>query len=250
MILLNSWNDITVDQFIQLKSVEESDFHSLLSFKMDQLFILTNTSIEDDIWNDVDTDKLQELFEEMDWLKVQPSLNFSRSVLSYHFKELNTITLGEFIDLESLFNINYLLKLPEICAILYRQNRLNDWGHIVIEPRTYSEFERADQFMDVKITEVYGILQAYLTFKKKFIDGFENLFEEPMTEQEQEEAPEPLTAEDFEAVRKEKAVIKWNWERIIHYFAQSHSLTFDQVTELKLIFVFNQLSMMKDLKLD
>jgi hypothetical protein len=45
-------------------------------------------------------------------------------------------------------------------------------------------------------------------------------------------------------------VIKWNWERIIHYFAQSHSLTFDQVTELKLIFVFNQLSMMRDLKLD
>ena len=27
------------------------------------------------------------LFEEMDWLKVQPTLNFSRSVLSYHFKE-------------------------------------------------------------------------------------------------------------------------------------------------------------------
>ena len=102
MILLNSWNEITVDQFIQLKSVEESDFHSLLSFKMDQLFILTNTSIDDDIWNDVDTDKLQELFEQMDWLKVQPSLNFSRNVLSYYFKELNTITLGEFIDLEHL----------------------------------------------------------------------------------------------------------------------------------------------------
>ena len=250
MILLNSWNDITVDQFIQLKSVEESDFHSLLSFKMDQLFILTNTSIDDDIWNDVDTDKLQELFEQMDWLKVQPSLNFSRNVLSYYFKELNTITLGEFIDLEHLFNINYLLKLPEICAILYRQNRLNEWNHNIIEPRTYNEADRADEFMDVKITEVFGILQAYLTFKKKFIDGFENLFEEPITEQEEEEAPEPLTAEDFEAVRKEKAVVKWNWERIIFHFAQTHTLTFDQVTELKLIFVFNQLSMMKDLKLD
>jgi hypothetical protein len=127
---------------------------------------------------------------------------------------------------------------------------LNEWNHNIIEPRTYSEADRADEFMDVKITEVFGILQAYLTFKKKFIDGFENLFEEPITEQEEEEAPEPLTAEDFEAVRKEKAVVKWNWERIIFHFAQTHTLTFDQVTELKLIFVFNQLSMMKDLKLD
>ena len=246
MQLLNSWNEITLDQFIQLKSVEEDDFHSLLSFKMDQLFILTNTSIDDECW-DIDTDKLQELFEEMSWLKVQPSLNFSRNVLKYHFKELNTITLGEFIDLEHLFNINYLLKLPEICAVLYRQNKPNHWGHILIEPRNYNESQRAEEFMDVKITEVYGIIQAYLTFKKKFVDGFENLFVEP---DDYNEEPEPKTAEEIEALRKEKAVIKWNWERIIYHFAQTHSLTFDQVTELKLIFVFNQLSMMKDLKLD
>lgn len=246
--MINSWNKITLDQFIQLKSVEESDFHSLLSFKMDQLFILTDTTIDDDLWSDVDTDKLQELFEEMKWLKVQPTLNFSRNVLSYHFKELNTITLGEFIDLESLFNINYLLKLPEICAILYRQNRRNEWMHTTIEPRTYNESERADEFLDVKITEVYGVIQAYLTFKKKFLEGFENLFVEPETDEEPQ--PEPKTAEEIEAVRKEKAVVKWNWERVIYHFAQAHSLTFEQITELKLIFVFNQLSMMRDLKLD
>jgi hypothetical protein len=216
---------------------------------MDQLFILTNTTIDDDLWSDVDTDKLQELFEEMDWLKVQPSLNFSRNVLSYHFKELNTITLGEFIDLESLFNINYLLKLPEICAILYRKNKPNHWGHILIEPRKYNESERANEFLDVKITEVFGIIQAYLTFKKRFLEGYENLFVEP-DDYDKEPEPEPKTAEEIEALRKEKAVVKWNWERVIYHFAQAHSLTFEQVTELKLIFVFNQLSMMKDLKLD
>ncbi len=247
--MVNSWNDITLDQFIQLKSIEENDFHSILSFRMDQLFILTDTSIDDDLWADTDTDKLQEIFEQMDWLKVQPSLNFSHHVLSYHFKELNTITLGEFIDLESLFRVNYILNLPKICAILYRQNRLNEWNHTVIEPRTYNESIRADEFLDVKITQVYGIIQAYLTFKNKFLDVFVNMFEEQYKE---EELPneEPLTAEDIESKRQEKALAKWNWERIIYIFGQKHSLTFEQVTELKLIFVFNQLSMMKDLKLD
>ena len=250
MQLLNSWEEITLDQFIQLKSVEADDFHSLLSFKMDQLFILTDTNIDDDVWNDIDTDKLQEIFEQMKWLNVQPTLNFSRKVLKYHFKELNSITLGEFIDLESLFNINYLLKLPNICAILYRQHRLNEWNHTIIEPRKYNEKERADEFLDVKITEVFGIIQAYLSFKKKFVEGFENMFEEPDDFVDKEPQPEPETAEEIEAIRQEKAIAKWNWERIIYKLMHTHNLTFEEVTELKLIFVFNQLAMQKDLKLD
>lgn len=248
MLLLNNWDDVSVDQFIQLKSVEESDFHSILSFRMEQLFILTDTTIDDDVWENVDTNQLQGMFDQMKWLNFQPSINFSPDILSYHFKPLNTLTLGEFIDLEYLFNINYLTKLPEICAILYRQNKPNEWGHTEIEPRTYNESERANEFLEVKITQVYGVIQAFLTFKKKFMDGFENLFEEPDTDGEVV-TDEPLTAEEIAADKKEKALAKWGWERVIYHFAQTHSLTFEQVTELKLIFVFNQLSMMHELKL-
>lgn len=251
--LKQSWEEVTVDEFLQLKSVEENDFHSLLSFKMDQLFILTEIDIDHPMWEDVDSDQLQEIFDKLKWMNSQPTRNFVNEIelagKKYTFKGLNTLTFGEFIDLEYYFDINYLLKLPNICAILYRQTRLNEWGHTIIEPRTYNEAERANEFYDVKISQVYGIIQEYLTFKKKFLEAFENMFEEKDLDAEAD-LPTPQTAEEFEALRQEKVTTKWSWERIIFHFGRTHNLTFDQVTELSLIFVFNQLSMMKDLKLD
>src|SRR3989337_2853494 len=111
-----SWNDVNVDQFIQLKNISYEEFNSILSYKIEQLCILTDTNIDDDYWNDSDTDQLNEIFVKMKWLESQPKMNYQKELGIYRFKELNTLTLGEFIDLEYYFNINYIQKLPEICA--------------------------------------------------------------------------------------------------------------------------------------
>src|SRR4051812_5144044 len=87
------WEEVTVDDFLQLKSVEESDFHSFLSFKMDQLCILTESSIDDEIWDGVDTDQLESLFDKLKWLSVQPTRNFVNTISlnnkDYSFKDLS-----------------------------------------------------------------------------------------------------------------------------------------------------------------
>lgn len=251
--LPTSWNEVSVDQFLQLKSVEQGDFQTILSYRIDQLCILSKTSIEDSIWDEIDVEVLHQMIKKISFCNVQPNLNFKSELIidsiSYTFKGLNKLTLGEFIDLEYLFGINYLLKLPEICALLYRQTRKNEWGHSILEPRTYNETERAELFYSLKITEVYGIVQAYLTFKQQFTEAYESLFTEEDVEDIQEEEVIPTSKEERDATQQDKINKKWSWERIIYQYSTKTNMTFDQITELPLIFFFNQLSMFKELKL-
>lgn len=240
-----SWNDVSVKTFIELKEIETGDFSSVLSYKMDKLFVLTETNIDSEIWDAIDTDQLVEINNKISWIEKQPSTEFKYKIGEFNFKELNALTLGEFIDLEHLFSINYISSLPEICAILYRKNKVDEWGNIEIEPRKYNEKERAEFFYGVKITEVFGVIQAYLTFKNKFLEVHENMFNEP----EDLEPLDPDEEENKEDIEKEKLLTKWSWERIIFMLGNDSILNFDEVTEMPLVLVFNHLSMIKDLKI-
>ncbi len=245
--IANSWSSITVDQFIQLKNISKSDYDSIQAFNLEVLCILMDVDTDDECWGEVDITALSAI--EFTFLDSQPDINFDLTINNFHslvFKDLKTLTVGEFIDLEHLFGINYFTNLPKICSILYRKNRINDWGHIEIEPRKYDEEERVNLFYSLKASQVYGIIPLYLNYKRNFVEVFENMFIENDTE---EIDIRDITPEDKLAFEEDKKNKKWAWERLIYKFCQSHNLTFDQVTELPLVFFFNQLSLVKELKL-
>src|SRR3989304_4925027 len=122
--LPDSWFDVRVDQFVQLNNIQYSEYNSVLSYRIEQLCILSDTSIDDECWEELDVPRLQEVFVKMNWLNTQPNTSYKREIGEFKIKELNTMTLGEFIDIDTVFSINYILKLPEICAILYRKYKL------------------------------------------------------------------------------------------------------------------------------
>lgn len=244
------WPDVTVEKFIQLKSIEENAFASHLSFRMEQIFILTGTDVDDEVWDVTPADELTEIINGLAFLSGSPNHNFKHEINEFHYKD--SLTLGEFIDLEYLCGINYFEKLPDICAILYRKNSLNEWGHNVIEPRGYSESERASTFLDLSINDIYGALQSYLNLKKKILDAYGEMLNE--VEKDEPETAEPvdeeeLTPEDIEAEKAEQMANKWAWERVIHHYSQKSNLTFKEVLNLNLIFFMNQLAMFHDLKI-
>lgn len=245
--LPDSWFDVSVDQFIQLNNIQYSEFDSVLSYRIEQLCILSDTSIDDECWSEIDVGDLQEVFSKMSWLTTQPSTRYKKDLDVFKIKELKNITLGEFIDIDSVFSTNYILKLPDICSILYRKFKYDEWEHLLLEPRKYDEQARANIMLDFKITDVYGVITEYLTFKKNFITAFEHLFQDPETSVE-EEPVELLTPDERAALNKEKMLLKWNWERIIYNLSDGDMTKFDAITELPLIFVFNQLAMRKELK--
>lgn len=249
----NNWSKVTVEQFIQLKSMEFEDFHTLLSFKMDQLFILTDTTEDDKIWEEINSQDLDKLFKQIQFLNIQPTINYKKEInlngIVYTCKEINKLTVGEFIDLERYFTNNYLTNLPNICAILYRRTQINSWEHIEFEPRKYNEADRAELFLEAKITEVYGVIQTYLNFKQNFITTYENMLSEPDTNEELETPTVGMTKEELEELRREKMLSKWGWAKAVYQFGQDSNLSFNEVTELPLIYFFNTLAMKKDLNL-
>ncbi len=254
--LPDSWQDVTVEQFIELKTINSEDFSSLLAVKLEQLAILTDTSIDDECWEDVDSDMLFKILDEMKWLNTEPKKDIKYELkligLNIFFKKFELMTLGEFIDLEHYFNADVLQNLPRICSILYRKTQFNHWGHLEFEPRGYDEVNRAELFLDRSINDVFGIITHYVSYKTSFLETYRNLFDEEDEEIEEipkEEDVEFLSSEERKAIEFEKRVKKWNWERLIYKMSNGDMTKFDEVTELSLIFFFNQLGMRSDLDL-
>jgi len=73
-------------------------------------------------------EELEELLLSVKFIRDEPPKNYKSELGEYKLKPFNKITLGEFISLEAYFSDNYLLKLLNIVAILYRRVRVNEWG--------------------------------------------------------------------------------------------------------------------------
>lgn len=247
MNLPKSWNDITINQFIQLRQIKKEDYASYYTYKVEELSVLYDISVDDEFWMDIDVDKLKVKIDEFKWLDKSPTTSFKNETNGFRFIGFNNLKVGEFIDLDYLFAINYYDKLPDICSILYRKFRVNEWGHIELEPREFDNDERYNEFLELPITDVYGIISGYLSFKNKFMDAYNNLLNEPDLPDEVEDDEE----EDDNKLSKDMTELytKWSWESLIYEFANRDITKFNEVLGLSLIFFFNIQSMKKDLKL-
>lgn len=190
-------------------------------------------------------EELEELLLSVKFIRDEPPKNYKSELDKYKLKPFNKITLGEFISLESYFSDNYILKLPNIVAILYRRVRVNEWGDETLEPYNYNSNDRLDWFLDYPVTDVFGLLPEYIKFREGFIDQYKNL----MTESYEDdfEIDSNMDAEDLKAVEEEKKQQKWGWEQLIWHLCNEDLTKFHAVCDLPLILVFNFLGMRKEL---
>lgn len=230
-MLPKSWQQIKVDQYVELRSLREENFGSLFLFNIELLAIVMDT--EADELDDLTSDELTENINALRWIGRDP-VGMQNNVMRYNLVPLKYLSIGEFIDLESYFANDYIKNLTNICAIRYRKTD---------EKYNYDPTDRADEFNELPITDVYGIIPEYLKFREEFIKAYENLFMPDIEE------TEDLDAEDKKEEEEEKRLQKWSWERIIYDLCNGDITKVDQVTELPLVMVFNFLSMKHELKI-
>ena len=241
-MLPKQWSDISLEQFIEISDIEKSLGSS--HYNAEIISILTDVSIDE--VDELDIDELTELVAQFKWSNTQPSKQYKHEVLGMKIKPLSKLCLFEYIDLDYYFNDNYLTNLDKICAILYRQSKVNEWGEVVLETYDYDIHLRADKFLDLPITEVYGIVNEFLKFRDNFLEVYKNLFGE---------AEDELTAEDKAAmdpdeikeVEKEVKNNKWSWEHMIYGLTNGDITKSEAVGSLPLTYVFNMLGMKKEL---
>lgn len=239
--LPKAWNQITIETFIELRSLSQED--GIFNYQIDVLCTLLDVYPED--LDDITLDELEELLLEVKFIRDEPPKLYQSELGNYKLKPFNKLTLGEFISLEKYFSENYIERLLNIVAILYRRVRVNEWGDIELEPYNYNSNDRLEWFLDFKITDVFGLLPEYIKFREGFIEQYKNL----MTESYEDdfELSENADAEELKEVEDEKRQQKWAWEQLIWHLCNEDLTKFHAVCELPLILVFNFLGMKKEL---
>jgi hypothetical protein len=243
MYLPKQWSEISVEQFIEISEIDKSQ--GSYYYNTEILSIICNESTE--VIDDIDVDDMVKIVKQCKWALSQPSNNYKSELLGMKVKPFNKLCLYEYIDLDYYFTNNYVTNLANICGILYRQSKVNEWGEEIIEPYEYDCTIRADKFLDLPITDVYGIISEFLKFRDNFLKTYQNLFQgEELPELTPEEKAE-LTPEELKEEEDSKKDSKWSWERMIYGLCNNDLTKSDKIGALPLTYVFNMMGMKKEL---
>ena len=152
MYLPKQWSEISVEQFLEISEIDKSQ--GSYYYNTEILSIICNESTE--VIDDIDVDEMRKIVSQCKWALSQPSNHYKSELLGMKVKPFNKLCLYEYIDLDYYFTNNYITNLANICGVLYRQSKVNEWGEEIIEPYEYDCTIRADKFLDLPITDVYG----------------------------------------------------------------------------------------------
>jgi len=238
--LQNSWDSVYTDQFIEIRLLDNS---SIYNNSIEIISILNNIMSDDELFDELYVDELNDMVLKLSWIKREPSNNFKSKVLDYEIIDINKLTFGEFLDLEYLFS-DYYTNFNKICATFYRKVKEDEWGIKRFEPYPlYDIDKRALEFDDVIISDVWGIIKYYLDLKKLINDTYD-LFEPEIDEEDVE-----LDEEDKVEEEKEKVFRNWAWENVLHNLSNGDITRYNEILDKPIIFILNQLSFRKDMKI-
>jgi hypothetical protein len=194
--LPSNWSEISVSQFQELRHLGASPAESLSERYIDTLLTVTDIDLEE--LEEMPIDELRELVDGLGWLRKEPHKKYAKNVGDYSIIDFKKVTWGMFIDLEYYYSKDYIEHLPIICGILYRQQKEDEWGNVIVEPYEYDPKVRAELFKEIPITSVYGVVTSYLDFRNDLInDKYKPLFD---SGEDSEEAPEdPQERKEWEA---------------------------------------------------
>lgn len=238
--LPKNWSQVSIEQFIEIRSLNIED--GTLDYNIDVLSILSDLPVED--FDEIEFDELQNITKQLSWMTSEPSKKYQHQLGELKLKPFVDITLGEFITLESFVTDDYIRNLRNICAILYRKSSTDKWGNVIFEPYKFKSSDRVHIFDEYPITSVFGLIPEYLQFRQNFLDSHSNLMTESYEDNEILDDPEERKEQE-----QEKKSSKWGWEQLIWTMCNGDLSKFDQITDMKLVLVFNFLAMRKELEI-
>jgi len=225
--------------------LNNEDFDSLFSYEIECLSILTDIDVDE--FDDMEIDELSKIVKQVTFIKKQPSNIFKNEINNLTYIGLNDLKLGEFIDLEYYFANDYVKHLTYISSVLYRKTKLSEWEELIYEDYSFNIEKRKEQFNDLPITSVYGIIAEYIKYRENFLKVYENLFNPIFDEDELDDAE--LDEEDIKEQEAEDKINRWSWEHTLYNLANEDVTKIKDVLELNLVFAFNILGMKKELEI-
>jgi len=246
--LPKSWSDITYKQFVNLNDIDKDENIFLQYINM--LSILTNTNPTDKIWDELGIEDLKDLIKQINFINHLPDLKLMTEIDNFILINNEKLTLGEYIDLDYYFSENYLLNLPKIAGIYYRQFKHDQFHNIIVEHYDSIDInERALDFSDLPIVQLLPLINYFNDYKQMIFKNLSHLFIQLVDEADLDE--QDLTdIETQKEIAKEKSKSEWNWILILHNLSNGDITKYNAILNLPLIFVLNNLSFKKTFNLD
>lgn len=247
------WTEVKVKTFVELKTLFKEEYDDAHEYLREHNRILSELPERE--LRKVDMDDFTEFMLRTVWSFKAPANKFDKDVGDYLFKGFDELTLGEYIDLTTYFEDDYIVNLPRILSVLYRKTKVGEWGETIIEPYRVIDVEkRAEELGELPIGCVYGVISEFIQFRKDLINNRKPLFgiddEDDDDEEEEKEEEEPRTPDEADKQEIEELKIKWSWELMLYNLCKRDLTKLEEVTELNLFVVFNFASMKHELKLD
>lgn len=253
-----SWSDINVSQYKEIFKLKRDDFEEEDEYNIHLLSIVTDTSIEE--IEEIDFDDYQFLLSSISFVYYPPTRPCKEVIQTsagplYYLKDYNTISIGEFIDLENLFTNNIIDNLSTIFSIVYRVKDIKNSLLFLDTFEPYGDwiFHRSPLFDGISINEVYGIINDYIAFRSAFYENYEGLFDGTPSDDGEETYDENQSvlsrAENAKEEQRQKSLHKWGWDLFLYKLTKNDPTKMEEVTKMPLIQAMNILSMKKELGL-
>lgn len=167
-----NWSDINIGQFQEFMAVSlDTTIETPTKKMVKQVSILTDE--DESLIYELPATSLSQINQELKGFQTEPTNKFKNIIeidgKRYGFqKDLNTLTLGEWIDLESFVTSSPIDNLHKITAILYRPVIEEGDEFFSYKIKAYKDInlnETANLFKEkVSVEDVYGIVVFFFSF--------------------------------------------------------------------------------------
>ena len=190
--LIKSWNDVTLENWTKLIQ------HKTKSKSNEALTIISELSnIPKDIINKLELSDVATIMGQIGKLQSQADTKLSKIVeiddKRYGFHpDLDSITLGEYADIETFVKLDVEKHLPEIMAILYRPILDEKNGVYTIQAYDGEIKLRTEEMKKMSAQQVQNALVFFWSFAKIFVKTLQSSLIRTMKEMTTPEQRSPL----------------------------------------------------------
>jgi hypothetical protein len=160
--------------------------------------------------------------------------------------DFNTMTLGQFIDIETLITQGFYQNIHKIASSIYMASEIGNLGSNTREPYSNVNINyRAELIDELPCAEIYGACKKLLPFRDMFFSSY-SIFDDELKNVKVEE----LDDEELQIYNEEMKQREQNrdsqWLMILNFISQSDITKFDTILNTNLFMVFNQLTYLKN----
>ena len=153
-----TWNDVTVEQFIEIKDLDIQDL-TPLEHALERISIITDKDYFDE-----NEDIINQLLSDFNWIAEMPRVMPNQS-----FRHL---TFGNFIDLEMYCTTSAPIEnIDKICATV------NGYTNLI---------DKCNEIRLDSITKHYSTVENYVKYRLNILEKYKGLFEDNEEEEEEE----------------------------------------------------------------